>query len=166
MAEPDTPAVAEAQVTLAAVVGAHGIAGEVRLKLFTGDLARYKVLRSGDRTFTLKSLRPGPNGAVARLAEVTDRTAAEALRGTQLSVPRSALPPLAEGEYYHADLIGQDAVSSEGEALGRVVAVENYGAGDLIEIERAGGKRFLVPVAAGVDDLGPPIRVYAEFVEA
>ena len=62
--------------------------------------------------------------------------------------------------------LDQDAVSTEGAALGRIVAVENYGAGDLIEIERPDGKRFLVPVAAGVDDLGPPIRVHAEFVDA
>ncbi|HEY0271257.1 MAG TPA: ribosome maturation factor RimM [Sphingomonas sp.] len=156
----------EPHVTLAAVVGAHGIAGEVRLKLFTGELARYPVLHAGARALTVKSLRPGPNGAVARFAEVTDRTAAEALRGTALSVPRAALPPLAEGEYYHADLIGRDALSSDGAALGHVVAVENYGAGDLIEIERADGRRFLVPVGAGVDDLGPPIRVHAAFVDA
>ena len=81
-------------------------------------------------------------------------------------MPRSSLPPLEEGEYYHADLLGQDAVSTEGEALGRIVAVENFGAGDLIEIERENGRRFLVPVGAGVEQLGPPIRVHAEFVEA
>jgi 16S rRNA processing protein RimM len=153
-------------VTLAAVIGAHGIAGEVRLKLFTDDLARYPTLVANGRTLTLKSVRPGPNGAVARFAEVSDRTAAEALRGTPLAVPRAALPPLDEGEYYHADLIGTAAVSTGGEALGRVVDVVDYGAGDLIEIERADGRRFLVPIGAGVDDLGPPVRVFAEFVEA
>jgi 16S rRNA processing protein RimM len=155
----------EKLITLAAVIGAHGIAGEVRLKLFTDDLARYPALRAGDRVLTLKSLRPGPNGAVARFAEVGDRTAAEALRGTALAVPRDSLPPLAEGEYYHADLLGAPCVSSDGAALGRVVEVVDYGAGDLIEIERPDGRRFLVPVGAGVDDLGPPIRVHAEFVE-
>lgn len=160
MTEPKNP------VVLAAVIGAHGVTGEVRLKLFTDDLKRYKTLYTGARIFTLKSIRPGPNGAVARLDEVTDRNAAEALRGTELSVPRSELPPLAEGEYYHADLVGQDAVSSTGEALGRIVEVVDYGAGDLIEIERPDGRRFLVPVGAGVDDLGPPIVVHAEFVEA
>lgn len=153
-------------VVLAAIIGAHGVTGEVRLKLFTDDLNRYPALNAGARAFTLKSLRPGPNGAVARLAEVTDRNAAEALRGTELTVPRSALPPLGEGEYYHADLVGQDAVSTAGDTLGRIVQVENFGAGDLIEIERPDGRRFLVPVGAGVDDLGPPIRVHAEFVEA
>ncbi len=156
----------ERPVVLAAIIGAHGVTGEVRLKLFTDDLKRYKTLHAGAHIFTLKSLRPGPNGAVARLAEVTDRNAAEALRGTELSVPRSELPPLAEGEYYHADLVGQDALSSTGEVLGRVVEVVDYGAGDLIEIERSDGRRFLVPVGAGVDDLGPPIVVHAEFVEA
>ena len=155
----------DTRVTLAAVVGAHGIQGELRLKLFTDDLAQYPRLQAGEATLTLKSVRPGPNGAVARFAEVTDRTAAEALRGTPLTVSRDALPPLADGEYYHADLLDQDAVSTDGTPLGRIVAVENYGAGDLIEIERPDGKRFLVPVAAGVDDLGPPIRVHAEFVD-
>ncbi len=155
----------EKSVTLAAVVGAHGIQGELRLKLFTDDLAHYPRLQAGATTLTLKSVRPGPNGAVARFAEVTDRTAAEALRGTPLTIPRDALPPLAEGEYYHADLLDSQAVSTDGAALGRIVAVENYGAGDLIEIERPDGKRFLVPVAAGVDDLGPPIRVHVEFVD-
>ena len=71
---------------------------------------------------------------------------AEALRGTALTVPRSELPPLGEGEYYHADLIGLPAVSTAGEALGVCVAVENFGAGDVIEIERPDGARFMVPM--------------------
>ena len=133
-------------VTMAVIVGAHGIAGEVRLKLFTEDLKPYPVLAAGERTLTLKSIRPGPNGAVARFAEVADRNAAEALRGTELTVPRSALPPLEEGEYYFSDLIGLPCISTEGEALGAIVAVENFGAGDVIEIERPDGKRFMVPM--------------------
>lgn len=153
-------------VVLAAVIGAHGISGEVRLKLFTDDLARYPGLIAGDRTLTLKSVRPGANGAVARFAEVTDRNAAEALRGTPLAVPRTSLPDLGDDEYYHADLIGEVCLSTTGETLGRVIDVMDYGAGDLIEIERPDGRRFLVPVKAGVDDLGPPIRIHAEFVEA
>jgi 16S rRNA processing protein RimM len=68
------------------------------------------------------------------------------LRGTTLSVPRSALPPLGEGEYYHADLLGLPAVTTEGEPLGTVVAIDNFGAGDVIEIERPNGKRFMVPM--------------------
>lgn len=136
-------------VTLAVVIGAHGIAGEVRLKLFAGDLAGYTMFNGG--SLTLKSVRPGSNGAIARFAEVTDRNAAEALRGTELAVPRSALPPLGEGEYYHVDLLGLAAVSSDGEALGKVVAIDNFGAGDVLEIERPAtegraGKRFMVPM--------------------
>ena len=133
-------------VTLAAVIGAHGIAGEVRLKLFSEDLALYPALDAAGRTLTLRSVRPGPNGAVARFAEIADRNAAEALRGTPLTVPRSALPPLAEGEYYHADLIGLACVSTDGEALGAVVSIENFGAGDVIEVERPDGKRFMAPM--------------------
>ena len=98
-------------------------------------------------------MRPGPNGAVARFAEIGDRGAAEALRGTALTVPRSALPPLAEGEYYHADIIGLPCLSSEGEALGEIIAIENFGAGDIVEVQRPSvegkpGKRFMAPMHA------------------
>ncbi len=134
----------DAGVVLAAVVGAHGIAGEVRLKVFAEDLSPHKSFNGG--ALTLTSLRTGSNGAIARFSEVRDRTAAEALRGTTLSVPRSALPPLGEGEYYHADLLGLLAVTTEGEPLGTVVAIDNFGAGDVIEIERPNGKRFMVPM--------------------
>jgi 16S rRNA processing protein RimM len=133
-------------VTLAVIIGAHGVTGEVRLKLFTEDLKPYPILDAADRKLTVKSLRPGPNGAVARFAEIADRNAAEAMRGTELTVPRSSLPPLPEGEYYHADLIGLPCVSTNGEALGTVVLIENFGAGDVIEIERPDGKRFMVPM--------------------
>lgn len=127
-------------VTLAVVIGAHGVTGEVRLKLFTGDLAPYRSFNGG--TLTVKSLRNG----IARFAEIADRSAAEALRGTELTVPRSALPTLGDGEYYHADLIGLPCVSPSGDALGHVVAIDNFGAGDVIEIERPDGKRFMVPM--------------------
>jgi len=133
-------------VTLAVIIGAHGIAGEVRLKVFAEDLKPYKSFNNG--TLTLKSVRPGGNGTIARIAEVNDRNAAEALRGTELTVPRSALPPLAEGEYYHADLLGLPAISTDGEALGTVVAIDDFGAGDVIEIERPDKKRFMVPMNA------------------
>lgn len=144
-ARPKAKAGAEAgvepgQVTLAVVMGAHGIGGEVKLKLFTSDLARYKTLNGG--SLTLTSLR----GNIARIAQTADRTAAEALRGTMLTVSRADLPPLAEGEYYHADLIGLRVVTPDGAAVGRVVAVENFGAGDLLEIERPDGKTFMVPL--------------------
>jgi 16S rRNA processing protein RimM len=155
-------------VTLAAIIGAHGVTGEVRLKLFAEGPESLKVFKRFDvpgRTLTLKTIRPGPNGAVARFAEVTDRTGAEALRGTALTVPRSALPPLGEGEYYHVDLIGLPCVSTVGEALGAVVAVENFGAGDVIEIERPNGKRFMVPMnAQAVPEWGEQLIVEQAFV--
>lgn len=144
---PDRP------VTLAAITGAHGVTGEVRVKLFgegVAALKRYHAFNAG--TLTLEKLKDdGKGGAIARFAEVADRTAAEKLRGTALTVPRSAMPPLADGEYYHADLLGLPAVSLSGEALGTCIAVENYGAGDVLEIERPAqedGKRlrFMVPM--------------------
>ena len=142
-------------VTLAAIIGAHGVGGEVRLKLFgegVGALRRYRAFN--DSALTLEKLKDdGKCGAIARFAEVSDRTAAEKLRGTAMTVPRSALPPLGEGEYYHADLIGLPAVSDTGEDLGTCVAVDNFGAGDVLEIQRPSvdgkpGKRFMVPMRA------------------
>jgi 16S rRNA processing protein RimM len=140
----------ERAITVAAIAGAHGIAGEVRLKLFGEGVAALKRYRSfNNAALTLEKLREdGKGGAIARFAQVSDRNAAEALRGTALTVPRSALPPLAEGEYYHADLIGLAAVSTTGEDLGRCIAVENFGAGDVLEIERGTGARFMVPMRA------------------
>jgi 16S rRNA processing protein RimM len=137
-------------VTLAAIAGAHGVTGEVRLKLFGEGVETLSAHRAfNDGALTLKTLRDdGKGGAVARFTEVADRTAAEQLRGTVLTVPRSALPPLGEGEYYHADLLGLAAVSDAGEPLGTVIAVENFGAGDVLEIERTDGKRFMVPMRA------------------
>jgi len=140
--------VVERQVTLAAVTGAHGVTGEVRLKLFGEGVAALGRFRAfNDSSLTLEKLKDdGKGGAIARFAEVTDRTAAEKLRGTALTVPRSALPPLAEGEYYHADLIGLPCVSTAGEDLGTCIAVENFGAGDVLEIRRPTGKKFMVPM--------------------
>ena len=126
--------------------------GEVRLKLFGAGEESVTAHKSfNDGRLTLKSLRPGNNGAIARFAEINDRNAAEAARGTELTVPREALPPLGEGEYYHADLLGLRCVSTTGEDLGVCVAIENFGAGDVIEVERPAeegkpGKRFMVPM--------------------
>jgi 16S rRNA processing protein RimM len=135
-------------VTLAAVIGAHGVTGEVRLKLFGEGVAALKRYRAfNDSALTVEKLKDdGKGGAIARFAEVSDRTAAEKLRGIALTVPRSSLPPLAEGEYYHADLIGLPALSTTGESLGTCIAIANYGAGDVLEIQRENGKRFMVPM--------------------
>lgn len=138
-------------VTLAAIAGAHGVRGEVRLKLFgegAEALRAFSIFDAGGRKLTLKSVRPANQGAVASFAEIADRSGAEALRGTILTVPRSALPPLAPGEYYHHDLIGLPCVSTDGAAIGHVAAVENFGAGDILEIEKSDGKRFMVPMTA------------------
>lgn len=137
------------RVTLAAVTGAHGVTGEVRLKLFSESFESFRAFKSFEangRTLTLKAAKATPKGVIARFAEVPDRNAAEALRGTQLTVDRDALPPLGEGEYYHCDLIGLAVESDAGTPLGKVAAVENFGAGDVIEIERPDGKRFMVPL--------------------
>lgn len=139
---------ADRQVVLAAITGAHGVTGEVRLKLFGEGVAALKRYRAfNDSALTVEKLKDdGKGGVIARFAEVPDRTAAEKLRGTALTVRRSEMPPLPEGEYYHADLIGLPAVSTEGEALGECIAVENFGAGDVIEIRKADGKTFMVPM--------------------
>lgn len=165
---PDKP-VAPKNVVLAAIAGAHGVTGEVRLKLFGEGVAALKRhKRFNDGALTLKSVRDdNKGGAIARFAEIADRTAAEKLRGTFLTVPRSALPPLEEGEYYHADLIGLSAVSDGGEDLGTVVAVENFGAGDILEIERPDGKRFMVPITAHAvpEWSGERVVISADFAE-
>lgn len=142
-------------VTLAAIIGAHGVTGEVRLKLFGEGVVALKRYRAFNASaLTLTKLRDdGKGGAIARFAEVADRTAAEKLRGTALTVARAELPALAEGEYYHADLIGLPAVSTDGEDLGHCIAIDNFGAGDVLEIERPPvegqrPKRFMVPMRA------------------
>jgi 16S rRNA processing protein RimM len=143
-------------VALAAIAGAHGIGGEVRLKLFAqslDSLTRHDMVWVGGRQLTLRSVTGTGKAPIARFAEIANRNAAEALRGELVNVPRAALPPLAEGEYYHADLIGLPCEDAAGERLGVVTAVENYGAGDLIEIERPGGGRTLVPFRDGIADL-------------
>lgn len=134
-------------VTLAVIIGAHGVQGEVRLKLF-GDgldsLKKHKSFNGG--TLTATSLRPNKDGALARFAEVSDRNAAEKLRGVELTVPRAALPPLGEGEYYYVDLIGLSCVDTDGAAVGTCIAVDNFGASDVLEIKKPDGKTFMVPM--------------------
>ncbi len=152
------------QVVVAEIGAAHGIKGEVRLKSFTAvpaDVAKYGPLSAPDgRVFEVVSARPaaGPPSQmlVVRLKGVADRSAAEALTGTQLSVPFGRLPPVEEGEFYHADLIGLSAVTPEGVAVGTVVAVQNFGAGDLLEISPPAGETILVPFS---DDAVPEIDI-------
>ncbi len=148
----DTPA-APGVVELAAISGAHGVSGEVRLKLFgegVEALSQHKHFNDG--ALTLKMIRSdNKGGAVARFAESTDRNAAEKLRGTVLTVSKDTLPALEKDEYYHADLIGLLVETDAGATVGRVIAVENFGATDILEIAKdpmpaKGMKTFMVPM--------------------
>ena len=144
------------RIALAAVAGAHGVKGEVRLKLFsdsTDSIAAHEKLYVGGAERRLLTIRDAGKTAVVRFEGIADRSAAEALRGSLVEVDRSALPLLEQGEYYHADLIGLPAEDGQGNHVGTVVAVENYGAGDLLEVELEGGRRSLVPFRPGIADL-------------
>ena len=143
------------RIALAAVAGAHGVKGEVRLKLFTDSadgLAHYDRIYLDGKEARLLSVRDGGKAAIARFEGVADRSGAEALRGQLVEVDRDAMPPLEDGEYYHADLVGLTCFSREGETIGSVVGVENFGAGDLLEVEKVDGKRALIPFKAGIAD--------------
>jgi 16S rRNA processing protein RimM len=138
------------RICVAQIGAAHGIRGEVRLRPFTGDpmaITSYGPLESedGTRRFEIEALRPSKDLFVARLAGVKDRNAAEALTNLKLYVSRDRLPPAAEGEFYHADLVGLAAVTPDGTSLGTVTAVHNFGAGDVIEIKPENGETLLVP---------------------
>jgi len=130
---------------------AHGIKGEVRLQSFTGDpaaIGRYKPLSdAAGRPFTLTSLRHVKGDLfVARVEGIKDRTAAEALVNRELFVPRAALPPPDEDEFYLTDLIGLDARVASGERLGTVLNILNFGGGDILEIvPEGGGETLLLP---------------------
>ena len=169
----DTPVTLKS-IDLAAVTGAHGVAGEVRLKLFgegVDTLAKHKSFNGG--ALTLKKIRSdNKGGAIARFAEVSGRGAAEKLRGTVLSVSREALPSLDEGEYYHTDLVGLAVITDAGETVGRTVAVQNFGATDIIEIEKdpppaKGMKTFMVPMTkdAVSEWDGEKLVISADFVD-
>jgi 16S rRNA processing protein RimM len=160
---------ADRLIPLAAVAGAHGVRGEVRLKLFTASvegLSRHRQFEAAGRTLTLVWARPEKAGAIARFAEIEDRTAAELLRGTLLQVSRATLPPLGPGEYYHVDIIGRPVVDESGRPVGLVRAIENYGASDLLDIERQGGSTVMVPfVEPIVREDGDQLVVDAAFLD-
>lgn len=127
------------RVCVGAITGAFGVKGEVRLKSFCAvpeSIASYGPLSSEDGTTTwnLQLVRPAKGGFVGRLSRVTTKEEADALRGTRLHVARSRLPELPEDEFYNADLIGLQVFGIGGGELGRITAVLNHGAGDLLEI--------------------------------
>ena len=143
------------RVCVGVVAGAHGVRGAVRVKSFTAepkDIARYGPLEDegGKQRFTLRLAGTAKGVLIGWLSGVADRDRAEALRGLRLYLPRAALPPTAEEEFYHADLIGLDAVLTDGTPLGRVKAVHDFGAGDTLEIERSEGPPAMVPFTRAV----------------
>ena len=143
-------------VALAAVAGAHGIKGEVRLKLFAESVDSLKNHRSlvvGGVELKLVGVNAAGKSPIARFEGISSRTQAEALRGQLIEVDRAALPALDDGEYYHADLIGLPCVDPDGAPLGMVATVENYGAGDLLEVALTGGRKALIPFKAGIAEL-------------
>lgn len=130
-------------VCVGAIAGAFGVRGEVRLKSFTTDptaIADYAPLSTGDgsRRFDVTLGRPVKGGYAARLSGIATKEEADALRGVQLFAPRDRLPDLPDDEFYHADLIGLEVFDTGGESLGRVKAVLNNGADDLLEIHGPG----------------------------
>ena len=144
MAKPQNP------IQMAVIGAAHGIKGELRVKTFTGDplaLADYGPLYAKDgRAFEIAAIRPANEVVVVRFKGVADRNAAEALTGTELFVDRSALPDDGdEGEFYHADLVGLAVRGENGEPVGKVSAVQNFGGGDILEIQYQGRKGVLIP---------------------
>lgn len=151
MAE-DVPSVGEeGRVCVGVVTGAHGVKGLVRIKPFTEmpeGIAAYGTVETEDGSRQLEitvANRIGKGQIAARIAGIRERTAAEALKGQRLYVPRARLPAPAENEFYHADLIGLAVLSGDGRRLGAVRAVYDFGAGDVLEIADATGNLSLVP---------------------
>lgn len=151
---PARTAIVSATILVGVVGAPHGVRGEVRVKSFTEDplaIASYGPLRSQDgrSAFKVAAVRALKDDmVVARFEGIASREAAAALTGLRLTVDRAALPAAAEDEFYHADLIGLAAVSADGTPLGRVAAMVNYGAGDILEIVGEGGHSLLVAFTA------------------
>ena len=138
------------RVLLGEIGAAQGLKGEVRIRSYTQDpaaIAGYGTLQDEHgRAIEVESLRVTPKALIARIRGVTTREAAEALARTRLYIARARLPERGEEEWYHSDLIGLAAVDMKGEPVGTVVAIHNFGAGDLIEVKPAtGGPTVLVP---------------------
>jgi 16S rRNA processing protein RimM len=167
---------AGARICLGQIGAAHGVRGEVRLQSFTSDpqaIASYGPLQTADgRSFEIESLRPAKKYFVARLAGIRDRNAAAQLANQKLYVPRERLPaPAQADEFYYADLIGLAVVDRSGAPLGTVVAIHNFGAGDLIEVgsDRGGDSRLVpfdelnvpaIDVVAGWIVVDPPLGLF------
>jgi 16S rRNA processing protein RimM len=165
------------RVLLGHIVGPHGIRGAVLVRSYTADpeaIADYGALEdeAGSRRYELLVEGATAKGLICRVAGISDRTQAEKLKGVALHIERNRLPPADDGEYYHADLIGLGAVTEAGVPLGTVVAVLNYGAGDILEVRTKGESRTSlfpmteavvrrVDIAGGTIVLSPPDEVDA-----
>jgi|SRR5665213_757493 len=144
-----------APICIARIGAAHGVRGAVKLWTFTEDplaVLRYGPLASKDgvRQFVVTHARQAKGYLVATLKGIATREDAERLNGIELYIPRDKLPAAGEGEYYHADLIGLAAVNAADEPLGRVTAIHNFGAGDIIEIAPPHGAAMLLPFTNAV----------------
>lgn len=157
------------ELVLLGVIGApHGIKGEVRIKAFTGDplaLADYgPLVDETGRRFEIATLRPAKEVVVARLKGVASREGAEMLNGVKLFIERARLPaPEDEDEFLQADLVGCAVIGADGAVLGKVSAVANYGAGDLLDIETPDGRSVLMPFTRA---FAPRIDIAARRIEA
>jgi 16S rRNA processing protein RimM len=143
------------RILVGAIAGAHGVRGEVRIKSFTANpraIGRYGPVEdeTGARSFKLTVRGEVKGLVIARLDGVADRNQAEALKGLRLYVPRAKLPRPRRGEWYVADLIGLAAEDAGGAPLGRVKSVQNFGAGDVIELERTDGATEFLPFTKAV----------------
>jgi 16S rRNA processing protein RimM len=168
------------RVLVATIGAAHGVKGEVRVKAHNADplsLGAYGPLAADDgRVFEIERVRPGKGVVIVKFSGVDDRTAAEALNGISLYVDRERLPAIGADEFYHADLIGLAASREDGAPLGIVIAVHNFGAGDMLEIAPSRGKTLLVPftkeavpvvdIAAGTVTIVPPAEIEVRGGEA
>jgi 16S rRNA processing protein RimM len=166
------------RICVAQIGAAHGTRGEVRLKSFTADpmaVLDYGALETedGTATFEIESLRPAKSHWVAQLAGVRDRNAAERLANVKLFVPRDRLPAVETDEFYHADLIGLTAVTTDGRVLGTVVAIHDFGAGDILELRQEGKRDTVmlpftsatvpvVDIASGRIVVDPPDGVFKD----
>ncbi|WP_315702109.1 MULTISPECIES: ribosome maturation factor RimM [unclassified Bradyrhizobium] len=142
-------------ICVARIGAAHGVRGEVRLWTFTDDplaVLHYGPLQTkdGNRSFEIAKAREAKDHLVATIKGVADRNAAERLNGLELYVPRDRLPETEDDEYYHTDLIGLAAETTAGEPLGRVIAIHNFGAGDIIEIAPPSGSTLMLPFSNAV----------------
>ena len=143
------------KICIAQIGAAHGVRGEVRIKLFSDDpksLTQYGALSNADgsRTFAIETSRLSKTVYVCRIKGLRDRNEAEALNGVKLYIDRDQLPELDEEEFYHSDLIGLEARLEDGTQLGSIVGIPDFGAGDLLDIAPKKGKGFYLPFTLAV----------------